>query len=71
MRTAQEGVTVRSITLVLYSQWLGDDPRSTVMRRAFTRKRSAPSWFGCVKAGADVSHDMASVRRSITRHHGE
>lgn len=70
-RTAQEGVTVRSITLVLYSQWLGDKPHDTASRRASTRKRKTPSWFGSVKVDASVPHDMASVRESIARHHGE
>lgn len=70
-RTAQEGVTVRSITLVLYSQWLGDEPHGTAPRRTSTPKRKVPSWFGSVKVDAGVPHDMASVRKSIARHHGD
>ena len=70
MRTAQEGITVRSITLVLYSQWLGDEP-APALRRPPARTRKAPSWFGSVKVDASLPHDMASVRESIARHHGE
>ncbi len=70
MRTAQEGSTVRGITLVLYSQWLGDEPRVEATRR--TRKRTkTPAWFGSVKVDPKLPHDMDSVRESIARNHGE
>ena len=66
-RTAQEGVTVRGVTLDLYSQWLddGSTPVQTVAKRVCKR----PSWFGCVKVNAELPHDMASVRKSITAHY--
>jgi len=70
-RTAQEGITVRAITLVLYSKWLGDDPQARTPQRVAARKRKAPSWFGSVKVDASLPHDMASVRESIARHHGD
>ena len=70
-RTAQEGCTVRAITLVLYSQWLGDDPNDRASRRGATRHRKAPSWFGSVKVDESLPHGMESVRESIARHHGE
>ena len=70
-RTAQEGSTVRAITLVLYSQWLGDEPKVETSRRSAARKRRVPSWFGSVKVDEDLPHDMESVRESIARHHGE
>ena len=68
-RTAQEGATVRGITLVLYSQWLdgGTTPTPPVVK--LVRKR--PSWFGSVKVDADLPHDMESVRKSIVEHGGE
>ena len=69
-RTAQEGITVRSITLVLYSQWLGDEP-APASRRSPARKRKMPSWFGSVKVDENQPHDMAAIRESIARHHGE
>ena len=71
MRTAQEGSTVRAITLVLYSQWLGDEPKIQTSRRGATRKRKAPSWFGSVKVEEGLPHDMESIRESIAAHHGE
>ena len=69
-RTAQEGITVRSITLVLYSQWLGDEP-APASRHSPARKRKMPSWFGSVRVDANMPHDMASIRESIAHHHGE
>ncbi len=71
MRTAQEGVTVRSITLVLYSQWLGDEPQPRIPKRVAARKRKTPSWFGSVKVDENLPHDMVSIRESIARHYGE
>ena len=68
-RTAQEGLTVRGITLVLYSQWLdGGSPSAQPVSKC-VRKR--PAWFGSVKVDADVPHDMASVRKSIAAHYGD
>ena len=68
-RTAQEGSTVRGITLVLYSQWL--DGGSTIAQPAVRHVRKRPAWFGCVKVDADLPHDMASVRKSIAAHYGD
>ena len=70
-RTAQEGRTVRSITLVLYSQWLGDSQPE--IRHDSTRRRrmAKPLWFGSVKVDKSLPHDMNSIRESIARHHGE
>ena len=70
-RTAQEGSTVRAITLVLYSQWLGDEPRTEATRQRRSRRPKTPSWFGSVKVDPNLPHDMASIRESIVRHHGE
>ena len=70
-RSAEEGRTVRSITLVLYSQWLGDS-QSGERRSSIRRRRAAkPSWFGSVNVDKSLPHDMASIRKSIARHHGE
>lgn len=69
-RTAQEGSTVRAITLVLYAQWLGDKPRTEGTRQTRSRRPKPPSWFGSVKVDPNLPHDMASIRRSIVRHHG-
>ncbi len=71
MRTAQEGSTVRAITLVLYSQWLGDEPHDEEARQTRRKKAKTPPWFGSVKVDPNLPHDMASVRESIARHHGE
>ena len=70
-RSAEEGRTVRSITLVLYSQWLGDSQPEE--RHGSTRRRrtAKPAWFGSVKVDKSLPHDMDSVRESIARHHGE
>ena len=70
-RTAQEGSTVRAITLVLYSQWLGDEPRTEATRPHRSRRPKTPSWFGSVKVDPSLPHDMASIRESIARRHGE
>ena len=70
-RSAEEGRTVRSITLVLYSQWLGDS-HPEERHGSTRRKRSAkPVWFGSVKVDKALPHDMDSIRESIARHHGE
>ncbi len=70
-RSAEEGRTVRSITLVLYSQWLGDS-QPEERRSSIRRRRAAkPSWFGSVKVDKLLPHDMDSIRKSIARHHGE
>ena len=68
-RTAQEGSTVRGITLILYAQWLdgGVTPKPPVVKPI--RKR--PAWFGSVKVDGDLPHDMASVRKSIAAHCGD
>ena len=71
MRTAQEGSTVRAITLFLYSQWLGDEPHAEATRQAGGRRPKAPSWFGSVKVDPNLPHDMASIRESIACRHGE
>ena len=70
-RTAQEGITVRAITLVLYSQWLGDKPRTEATRQTRRRRPKTPSWFGSVKVDPNLPHDMASIRESIARRHGD
>lgn len=70
-RTAQEGSTVRAITLLLYSQWLGDEPRTEATRQRKGRRPKTPSWFGSVKVDPNLPHDMASIRESIARRHGE
>jgi len=69
-RTAQEGSTVRAITLALYSRWLGDERHDDTTRRKMKRAKTPP-WFGSVKVDQKLPHDMASVRESIARHHGE
>ncbi len=69
-RTAQEGSTVRAITLILYSQWLGDEPHAEATRQPRSRRPKTPSWFGSVKVDPNLPHDMASIRESIVRHHG-
>lgn len=69
MRTAQEGSTVRGITLVLYAKWLEEETSAPKMDKKVMRKR--PAWFGSVKVDAGKPHDMVSVRRSIAKHYGE
>ena len=71
MRTAQEGSTVRAITLVLYSQWLGDETCTEATRQTRSRRPKTPAWFGSVKVDPNLPHDMASIRESIARRHGE
>ena len=70
-RTAQEGITVRAITLVLYSQWLGDEPHAEARRPPKSRRPKTPPWFGSVKVDPSLPHDMASIRESIAHRHGE
>jgi len=70
-RTAQEDSTVRAITLVLYSQWIGDEPCTKATWQPRSRRPKAPSWFGSVKVDPNLPHDMASIRESIARRHGE
>ncbi len=69
-RTAQEGSTVRGITLVLYAQWLGDEPNGTQNVRRTVAARKRPAWFGSVQVDENKPHDMASVRRSIANGYG-
>ena len=71
MRTAQEGSTVRAITLALYSQWLGDETCTEATRQTRSRRPKTPAWFGSVKVDPNLPHDMASIRESIARRHGE
>ena len=70
-RAAQEGSTVRAITLALYSQWLGDEPRIEATRQTRKRRPKTPSWFGSVKVDPNLPHDMVSIRESIARRHGD
>ena len=44
-KAAQEGSTVRAITLVLYSQWLGDEPRTKATRQPRCRRPGANHSF--------------------------
>ena len=67
-RSAEEGRTVRSITLVLYSQWLGDS-HPEERRGSTRRKRSAkPAWFGGGAAGErqrlDAGRALAQVEEA-------
>ena len=43
----------------------------TAQEGVSVRKRKTPSWFGSIKVDANLPHDMASIRESIVRHHGE
>ena len=70
-RAAQDGSTVRAITLVLYSQWLGDEPHAEATRQTRRRKPKTPTWFGSVKVDPNLPHDMTSIRESIARRHGD
>lgn len=71
MRTAREGVTVRSISLALYTQWLDGESQPRTSPGAVDCKRKAPPWFGSVKVDEAIPHDMASVRASIALRRGE
>ena len=71
-RTAQEGNTVRGITLVLYAQWLGEEKKSEIAdSSALKSSRKRPAWFACTEVNPSLKHDMTSIRRSIARHYGE
>jgi len=71
VRTAQEGNTVRGITLVLYAKWLDETPEADQAVPASHKRRNAPSWFGSVKVDPEKPHDMASVRESIAARIGD
>ena len=71
VRSAREGRTVRSVTLVLFSQWLGDRAPSLSKRRASGDHAEKPAWFGSVKVDSRLPHDMESVRSSIAAHIGD
>ena len=40
-------------------------------RRSRSRRPKTPSWFGSVKVDPNLPHDMASIRESIARCHGD
>ena len=72
MRTAQEGNTVRGITLVLYAQWLGEEKKPGALdTMALKSSRKRPAWFACADVDPSLKHDMASIRRSIASHYGD
>lgn len=71
VRTAQEGNTVRGITLVLYAKWLDENPDTDQELPVTHRRRKAPSWFGSVKVNPEKPHDMASIRESIAANMGD
>lgn len=68
-RAAQDGVTVRGITLALYSRWLDGD--GAPPPPAASPVRGRPAWFGSVKVDAGLPHDMESIRASIAAHYGD
>lgn len=71
VRTAQEGNTVRGITLFLYAKWLDETPGADQSVPASHRRRKTPSWFGSVKVDPAKPHDMASIRESIAARIGD
>ena len=70
VRSAREGRTVRSVTLVLFSQWLGDRAPSLSGHRVPGDHAGKPAWFGSVKVDPRLPHDMESVRESIAKRMG-
>lgn len=62
-KSALTGKPVRAIAISLFSEWL-DEPDAPPSAPVI---RTQPAWFGIARpyAAKVVSHDMASVRKSI------
>lgn len=70
-RSALEGLTLRSVTITLYSDWLaGSGWRQGPTPRESAKNAALPPWAGlCASAvtrNADGPHDMASIRKSVS-----
>ena len=72
-RSAMDGLSVRSVTLMLYGDWLARPDRTPGPDAAPARaaKKPLPTWFGLgrgdVRRNADGPHDMESIRAAVAR----
>lgn len=73
-RSAMDGLTVRSITILLYGDWLARPdwiPSESVTPPAAPAptRRNLPPWFGIgrdnIRRNADGTHDAASLRKAV------
>lgn len=71
-KSALEGVTLRAITITLYTDWLArkSEPKRTETESS---EETLPPWAGlCAQAitrNAEGPHDMESIRKSIVQAH--
>ena len=70
-KSALEGLTLRSVTITLYTDWLSADRDAEFSTLKSEEPVEMPSWAGL--CAADVTchaggpHDMNSIRRSVAR----
>lgn len=74
-RSARDGMTVRSVTLLLYGDWLArlgwipTPPVATSEPSRTGHRTPLPSWFGIgrnhVRRNADGPHDIATLRKAV------
>ena len=58
-QSAEEGQSIQSITLVLYSQWLGDSQPVEHRGLACRRRAAKPDWFESLKVDKSLAVLMA------------
>ena len=73
-KSALQGRSVRSVTIMLYASWLRGLVDETGMRSPVVEARATGANLSCfgigrrfVRRNADGPHDMASIRESIAK----
>ena len=70
-KSALEGLTLRSVTITLYTDWLSAERDVEPLPQRSEEPVELPSWAGLCAADvtchADGPHDMDSIRRSVAR----
>ena len=70
-KSAMDGLSVRSVTLMLYGDWLARPDRAPGASAPAPAAKKLPAWFGLgrgdVRRNADGPHDMESMRAAVAR----
>jgi len=70
-KSAMDGLSVRSVTLMLYGDWLARPDRAPGASAPAPATKKLPAWFGLgrgdVRRNADGPHDMESIRAAVAR----
>lgn len=68
-KSAMDGLSVRSVTLMLYGDWLARPARAP--GAPVSAAKRLPVWFGLgrgdVRRNAEGPHDMESIRAAVAR----